>query len=449
LYYRNILADLESWTEKTDRKPLVIRGARQVGKTTAVNIFAEKFKQYLYFNLDKREDRSVFEQDLSIEDLVAALFFHKNQSMGRGKTLIFIDEIQNVPDAIKQLRYFYESKKELYVIASGSLLQTTSRREINYPVGRIEFKNMYPFTFSEHLKADNREEAAGLMNRIPIPAYSHKKMLELFHRYAMIGGMPEVIKKFLENNDLVMINEIYKNLLLAYKEDVKKYARNEKMMHIIRHAIDSAPLEAGRRIKFHGFGNSSYGSREMGEALRLLEKAMLINLVYPTTNLKPPVKPDTKKSPRLQFIDTGLLNYSAGLQNHFFGIDDLHSFYRGLLAEHIVGQELKATYLKDSRMNFWTREKRQGSAELDFALLFDKYIIPIEVKSGKSGTLRSLHQFMDRTDHPYGVRIYSGKLSVNRHKTPAGTEYLLLNLPYYLTGVIEKYLDWFINSYSL
>lgn len=445
MFYRNILDDLERWSKKEDRKPLIIRGARQVGKTTAVNMFSEKFDQYLYFNLELNDDQEIFQQDLAINDLIAAMFLNKNKSRKKGKILIFIDEIQNVPKALTQLRYFYESAKDLYVIASGSLLKTISSRKIIYPVGRVEFINMYPLTFSEYLKAMNIEGVLKFYNQIPVPEFAHSKLLKSFHRYTLLGGMLEIIKNYIKTDDMLSVNSIYSNLLTAYKEDVKKYAHNEEMAQIIQFAIESCPYEAGTRIKFHGFGNSNYGSKRMGEALKTLEKAMLINIIYPTTNLKPPIKPDSKKSPKLQFLDTGLSNFSVGLQEYFFTMEDLHSFHKGLIAEHIVGQELKATYYKNDQLSFWVREKKQSSAEVDFVVPFENYIIPIEVKAGKSGTLRSLHQFVDRTNHPYAVRIYSGKLSKEANTTPSGTKYYLLNLPYYLAGKLREYLEWFIS----
>lgn len=373
------------------------------------------------------------------------MFLHKNKSRKKGKTLVFIDEIQNVPKALSQLRYFYESIKDLYVIASGSLLKTISSRKITYPVGRVEFINMYPLTFSEYLKATGVKEVLKFYNQIPAPGFAHSKLLKHFHRFTLLGGMPEIIKDYIKTDDILSLNSIYNNLIIAYKEDVKKYARNEEMAGIIRFAIDSCPFEAGTRIKFQGFGNSNYGSEKMSEALKTLEKAMLIDIIYPTTNLRPPIKPDFKKSPKLQFLDTGLINFSVGLQEYFFTMEDLHSFHKGVLAEHIVGQELKANYYRNDQLGFWVREKKQSSAEVDFVVPFKEYIIPIEVKAGKSGTLRSLHQFIDRTNHPYAVRIYSGELSKDKNTTPAGTDYYLLNLPYYLTGKLKEYLEWFID----
>ncbi|MBN2541446.1 ATP-binding protein [bacterium] len=446
MFQRNILHELDKWSKKRDRKPLIIKGARQVGKTTAINIFSENFDEYLYFNLDLKEDRELFEQDLSISDLITALFLYRNKSKpDRGKTLVFIDEIQNVPEALSQLRYFYETASDLYVIASGSLLETISSRKKTYPVGRVEILNMFPLTFSEYLKAMGLNKVLEFYDLVPPPKLAHSILLKHFHRYTLLGGMPEVIEKYRKTEDILIANSIYSNLLETYKEDVKKYARNNNMAEIIRYALDTAPLEAGTRIKFHGFGNSDCGSRNMGEALRTLEKAMLVDIVYPTTEVKPPMKPDSKKSPKLFFLDTGLVNYSVGLQDHFFKMDDLHSFYQGILAEHIVEQELKATYCKNRKLNFWVRAKKQSTAEVDFVVPYKNLVIPVEVKSGKSGTLKSLHQFVNRANHPYAIRLYAGYFSIEKHITPSGTEYCLLNLPYYLAGKLKTFMESFIK----
>lgn len=198
---------------------------------------------------------------------------------------------------------------------------------------------------------------------------------------------------------------------------------------------------------FQGFGQSNYKSREMGEALRTLQRAMILYLLYPSIVTEPPVTVDQKKSPRLQFLDTGLLNYIVGLQGHFFKFDDLHSFYQGTIAEHIVGQELLT--LDMNRLNkprFWVREQRQSNAEVDFVIPFQQYVVPLEVKAGKTGSLRSLHQYMDRVGHSYAVRLYAGPLQETGAATSSGKTYKLLNLPYFLAGKINDYLHWFITS---
>ena len=261
----------------------------------------------------------------------------------------------------------------------------------------------------------------------------------------MIGGMPEIVQLYAESEDIANATSVYQSLLTGYMDDVSKYARNETLLHIIRYAIEAAPFEAGKRIKFQNFGNSKYKSREMGEALRTLERAMLINLVYPTSSVKPPIFINSKKSPRLQFVDTGLLNYAAGLQASFLKFSDLHSFYQGIIAEHITGQELLARIsVAPPKLVFWTKEKKQSNAEVDFVYQYENLLIPIEVKSGKTGTLRSLHQFIDNSEHDYAVRCYSGKLTVGEAKTATGKKYRLLNLPYFLIGKIDEYLKWLI-----
>jgi len=202
-------------------------------------------------------------------------------SRGEGKSLIFIDEIQNLPREISRLRYFYEDAKDLYIITSGSLLDTITNKETIYPVGRVEFIDLYPLTFKEFLKANEFKQLVQYYNRVPLKSFAKHELMQKFHKYTLLGGMPEVIEKYIKRGNITQCNEIYNNLLLAYKEDVKKYARNEKMIEIIKFVIERAPFAAGKRIKFHGFGNSNYRSREMGESLRKLQRAMLLILSIP------------------------------------------------------------------------------------------------------------------------------------------------------------------------
>jgi hypothetical protein len=448
MFSRNIVQELRQWAVKKDRKPLILRGARQVGKTTAVDIFSKDFDQYLYLNLEKKEEAEIFNYNLSTEDLIQAIYLFKDISSSKGKTLLFIDEIQNSPQAIAQMRYFFESAKELHVIAAGSLFEVMTRdSHTSFPVGRVEYMFMYPLTFEEFLMATGEEQALKYFNNTPLPEFSFSKLHKLFHKYVLIGGMPEVVKAYIEKKDITSLTPIYQGLLTSYLDDVSKYARNKTMVQVIRHAIESAPLEAGRRIKFHGFGNSNYRSREMGEALRTLERAMLIYLLYPSTVTEPPIRPDLRKSPKLQFLDTGLINYFAGLQKFFFKMEDLHSFYQGILAEHIVGQELLAVDMRTSRKpSFWVREKKQSNAEVDYIIQSGQYLIPIEVKAGKTGSLRSLHQFVERSVHPFAVRLNAGPVEKVKAVTPNGKQYDLLSLPYFLSAKLQNYIEWLMEK---
>lgn len=447
MFKRDITGKLSVWAKNNGRKPLILRGARQVGKTTAVNMFSNLFDQYIYLNLELKEEKRIFEQEYSIDELIQAIFFYKNQVRGNGKVLIFIDEIQACPSAVSYLRFFYEIFPELYIIAAGSLLETLIDTHVSFPVGRVEYLVMKPLNFKEFLNALDEKSSLDIINNTtPVPDFAHEKLMKLFHIYSIIGGMPEIVQKYSEQKDILALNNLFDGLIVSYLDDVEKYARNHSMAQVIRHAISTAFYEAGSRIKFQGFGNSNYKSREMGEALKVLEKAMLIYLLYPSSSVDPPLLPNIKKSPRLQVLDTGMLNYFAGFQKDLFGTKNIDSVYQGKIAEHIVGQELLAFATSPLyKLNFWCREKNQSSAEIDFLIQFKNMIIPVEVKAGATGRLRSLHQFIDRAPHNYAVRIYSGQLEINQIKTLNGKDFILLNLPFYLAGCIFEYLEWLMS----
>jgi hypothetical protein len=445
---RKIIYNLRQWKNAPDRKPLVLRGARQVGKTTAVEIFSKDFENYIYLNLELKGDRDIFDEAMSIEETFQAILVLKNVHLKNGKTLLFIDEIQNSPVAVKMLRYFYEKLKDLFVIAAGSLFELMlEKSQISFPVGRVQFFYMYPLTFEEFLQAHGEDRLLEACRETPVRSFAVSKLFEWFHRYTMIGGMPEIVRHFSESKDLPSLKPKYESLLTSYLDDADKYARNPSMRQILRHCIESIPFEAGKRIKFQGFGSSNYRSREVGEALRTIERAMLIYLIYPSTALQLPLVADFKKSPKLQFVDTGLLNYFVGLQPAFFQYADLHSFYKGLIAEHIVRQELIAQDAEDNKkVLFWVREKKQSNAEVDILLPYKSYAIPVEVKSGQTGALRSLHQFVNDSVHQYAVRLYEGAFAITESRTPEGKPYKLLNLPYFLAGRIHDYLELLISG---
>ncbi len=448
MFNRQLLSELEKWRQNKSRKPLVIRGARQVGKTTLVNQFAAQYEQYIYLNLELSEDKEPFENFTSIENLISALFFLKNKTIAKkSTTLIFIDEIQEVPKALNALRYFYELAPEISVIAAGSMLETLFNKHISFPIGRVEYKVIRPVSFPEFLSAIGETAALEQLTQVPIAPFAQTKLLSLFHTYALIGGMPEIIQHYATNKDLVALGPIYDSLISGYMDDVEKYAKSNTQVFHIRHCIQSSFAQAGKRIKFEGFGNAAYKSREMGESLRTLEKALFIQLIYPCTTATVPMVPDIKKSPRLQILDSGLLNYYVGIQKDIIGTKDLNSIYQGTLIEHLIGQELLAfQYNALSALQFWVREKKESTAEVDYLFQHDELIIPIEVKSGKEGTLKSLHSYMDIAPHDIAIRFYAGALNITDAITQKGKHYKILNLPYYLGSQIEKYIAWLIET---
>ena len=447
MFKRQLLLELEKWRQNMPRKPLVIRGARQVGKTTLVNQFAAQYEQYIYINLELLEDKEPFENFSSIENLINTLFFLKNKTLAKkSTTLIFIDEIQEVPKALNILRYFYELTPEISVIAAGSMLETLFDKNISFPIGRVEYKVIRPVSFPEFLSAIDETAALEQLTQVPLAAFAQTKLLNLFHTYALIGGMPEIVQHYATHKDLVTLGPIYDSLISGYIDDVEKYAKSNAQILYLRHCIQSSFAQAGKRIKFEGFGNSAYKSREIGESLRTLEKALLMQLVYPSTTATLPMVPDIKKSPRLQILDSGLLNYFVGIQKQIIGTDDLNSIYQGTLIEHLIGQELLAfQYNALSVLHFWVREKKESTAEVDYLFQYDGMIIPIEVKSGATGTLKSLHSYMDIAPHNFAIRFYAGPLNITNAITQKGKHYQILNLPYYLGSQIEQYIAWFIQ----
>ncbi len=445
-FNRHLFSILADWKSNSARKPLILRGARQVGKTTLVRQFAQTFPKSIILNLEKKSDRSFFEDLHDVKTIVEALFLSKNLSTSDlPETLLFLDEIQESPKAIQFLRYFYEELPKLPVIAAGSLLEFAMKSVGNFPVGRVEFLYLHPMNFPEYLEAKGNEAALAELHQVPVKPYAHKILLELFHRYAIVGGMPEVIKTDLIKNSLTELSPIYESLWSTYKSDIEKYSYNSTERKIIRHLMSSAPLELDKRVKFQGFGNSNYRSREIGESFRLLEDAKILRLIYPTTDLAPPIQPDLKKSPRIQFLDTGLVNYSLGIQGQMLRMEELSQAYKGALIPHLITQELLSTAnFTDQKPNFWVREKKQSSAEVDLLITHGGMALPIEVKSGATGSLRSLHQFIDASDHSFAVRMYGGELRIEETQTPTGKPYRLLNLPYYLGTKLREYLDWFL-----
>jgi hypothetical protein len=205
--------------------------------------------------------------ELPVRDLFQSILLYKNLAPVDGRVLLFLDEIQNSSEAVRLLRYFYEELPRIHVVTAGSLLEIAlTQKQIGVPVGRVHYLFMYPLSFKEFLEAMQQQQALESLNTIPVPPFAVPHLLELFHRYALIGGMPEVISRYAEERNIVALASYYQSLFTSFLDDILKYARNETMKRIIRHCFEAAPMEAGERIKFTGFGKSNYRSREVGDA---------------------------------------------------------------------------------------------------------------------------------------------------------------------------------------
>mgnify|MGYP003479375146 FL=1 len=441
MFRRHILKKLEAWKANAKHKPLILRGARQVGKTTVVNEFGTQFDNYLYFNLENPESIKLFEMEIPLDDLVNMLYASLGKSQKGGSTLIFIDEIQNSPKTITLLRYFYEQRPDLYVISAGSLLDNLVDVKVSFPVGRVQYLALRPCSFYEFLGAIGKNNLLAILaQKAELTIAFHEQLMHLFNQYTIIGGMPEAVQQYAETQDIIAIEDVYETLVQAYKDDSEKYVRGNKLTDVVRFILSYGWAFSGETITLGNFANSGYKSREVGEAFRLLEKAMLLELVYPVSSTQMPIIPETKRMPKLIWFDTGLVNYQAGIRKEIIGSTEMVDSWRGHIAEQITAQELLA--MEDrvgQHRSFWARPN--NGAEVDFLFTHESKLYPIEVKSGTNSHLRSLQSFMDNSDIDIAIRIWSNPYSVDKVKTPNGKEFRLINLPFYLIGRLHQVLE--------
>lgn len=442
MFQRIALKALRAWAEKDTRKPLVLRGARQVGKTTLVRLLAKEFDVFIELNLEIKEDAALFSMDYPFDDLLAGIYAKGGVKMEQKRTLIFIDEIQNSPDAVKSLRYFYEKRPDLYVIAAGSLLESLMGSRISFPVGRVEYMALHPCTFVEFLGALGEEALVEKIEQWAVPRSVHDYLLGLFKKYMIVGGLPEAVASYAESRDWIRLNEVFNALLSGYKDDMEKYAGKPKQQDILRYILNYGWGLAGQRFQFSKFGGSSYKSVEMAQAFRTLEKALLLELVYPLISASFPLLPDLKRSPKLLWLDVGLVNYVAGMQEELLFSPDTDELWNGDIAEQVVGQELLgASVLFGTKRMFWVRDARNSQAEVDFVYRYGSHLLPVEVKTGDNSKLRSLHQFMAESKESVALRIWNGPLSSDEIRLPDGKRYTLYNIPFYYAGQLDRFLS--------
>lgn len=435
MFRRIALENLREWALKAERKPLVLRGARQVGKTTLVEMFAADFDHYIYLNLEEKDNAELFATDSTFDDLLAGIFFKAKLPVDSPHTLIFIDEIQTEPKAVQALRYFYEKRPDLYVIAAGSLLESLMGRHISFPVGRVEYMALHPCTFVEFLSAIGEEMLASQVDKVAVPQSLHSYTLDLFKKYMIIGGLPEVVANYAQYHDMVRLSDVFNALLSGYRDDVEKYADNRKEQDSIRYILNYGWTSAGHRIQFAKFTNSSFKSADVSNAFRTLEKTLLLELVYPLTSTSFPILPDLKKSPKLLWLDTGLVNYVAGMQEELLFTTDSDELWNGDIAEHIVAQELLgATTTFGEKRLFWVRDARNSQAEVDFVIRYKSHLLPIEVKTGANSKLRSLHLFMEESKENIALRLWNGPMTSDVITRSDGRPFTLYNIPLYYAG---------------
>lgn len=395
--YREILIQLDKWRQDPRHKPLLVRGARQVGKTWSVMDFGKtKFQGRVHqFNFEKNPELNrIFDENLDVLRIIPELELAGKNRIVPGEDLLFFDEVQDCPKAIMALRYFYEQKPDLHIVAAGSLIEF-ALADISFPVGRIQTLEMHPMNFREYLVATGNELLADkLSNRQePCPETVVQMANRELRKYFIIGGMPEAVMTYLEKGSFLEAIEVQKDLISTFRQDFAKYAGHSDK-RCLNQVLSGVAGRVGQQIKYSQLAYD-FTQPTIKKAFELMETARLYTRVPSASPSGQPLnKSASGKKFKAVFLDIGLL---SAINGFFSGevptSDKLNADFRGMMAEQFVGQELRC--ILGESLFYWSREARGSSAEVDFLIEINGEIIPIEVKSGASGRLASLHLLMD------------------------------------------------------
>ena len=419
MYYKRIIDGyLAEWAAKSDHKPLLLRGARQVGKSTAVRHLGESFESYVEINFEKMASyKPLFEGDIDVKSMISRISAVYGTRIIPGRTLLFLDEIQDCPKAIQSLRYFREDLPELHVIAAGSLLEFALDDIPTFGVARIHSMFMYPMTFDEFLEADGQsmilaERRASAASN-PLPDILYSKIVDLFRTYLIVGGMPESVAKWVQTHDFLQCQEVQDDIVVGYDADFPKY-RKKIDPELLRQTFRSVSVQAGAN-KFKPTSVPGYKSADVGKALELLTKAGLIVPVTHTDGHGLPLGSEQDTSCRkFLVLDTGLF---LRLQDMSLGnMKDNAAFIltsstnelvnKGPLAEMVAGLEI-LRYMQPNvkhELYYWLRQAKNATAEVDYLLSSGKTVVPIEVKADTQGGMKSLWTFMRERRLTFAVR---------------------------------------------
>ena len=447
---RFALNHLKSWKHGPDRKPLIIRGARQVGKSYLARAFArESFEGIAEINFERDPDIATLFASNDPARIVPLLELRLNRPIRPGRTLLFLDEIQATPSVIASLRYFCEAMPDLHVVAAGSLLEfALSDLGSPMPVGRVEFLHLGPMQFEEFLRASGSERLADFLAGFhagdPVPPAIHEACMAPFREFLVVGGMPAAVAAYLRSRSFRDADEAKVSLLTTFRDDFGKYGGRVPRDRIGR-LFARLPALVGQRFKYVNVDRDQR-SDELARALDLLCQARVAYRVRHTAANGIPLEAETRDTVfRTLFLDSGLVASALGLT----GLDvaqerDLLGARSGSLCEQFVGQHLlySQPFYRAPELHFWTREKAGSSAEVDYVIAEGPGIVPVEVKAGRTGTLKSLHLFLREKGRTFGIRLNADVPSVMDARTslPDGRDipFRLLSLPLYLVGQVRR-----------
>ncbi len=410
-FKRHIDHDLLAWKEAKQHKPLLLRGARQVGKSSAVKELGKHFKYFIEVNLERNITlQDLFGNDLNIQTICAQLSAIYKTPIIAGETLLFIDEIQVSQRAIASLRYFYEEMPELHVIAAGSLLEFALNDLPSFGVGRIHSLYMYPFSFDEFLLAQGHDALLAFKQQAnaehPLSAVIHNELVKQLRSFYLVGGMPEAVQAWVATGNYMSCARVQQDILLTYQDDFKKY-KTRILPELLKKTLRSVALQAGQKFVYAQV-DVNLESRAVKQALSLLSLAgLIIPVTHTSANGLPLGAEANDKYQKYLFLDIGLMQKLLALQpaDVLMG-DEVHFVNKGGLSEMFAGLELVkySSYELPAEMYYWQRIERNATAEVDYLVSVSGEIIPIEVKAGTQGSMQSLRLFMSLKNPPYAVR---------------------------------------------
>ncbi|MCF8374332.1 MAG: AAA family ATPase [Bacteroidales bacterium] len=416
---RKVDIELEKWKADPSRKPLLIRGARQVGKTKTVREFGNKFEFYIEINFEASPRlKALFADELSPETICENIAAIYKTSILPGKTLLFFDEIQECQGAIASLRFFYENMPELHLIAAGSLLEFALSDMPTFGVGRIRSMFMYPLSFSEFLAGAGEQllldKIRGANPDQPMNGVLHTRLIDLVHKFLCLGGMPEVIARYIETGDLHNCQQLLDDLIISIQTDFSKYRKRTPVSRL-NEVFQSVVYQAGQKFVYSRACAQANHS-QVKEALQLLITAgLVIPVTHSSSNGLPLGAGANPQKQKMLVFDTGIFQRLLGLDlEQFLLSKKFDAINKGNLAEQFVGVELiksESCYQIPS-LYYWHREAKSSNAEVDYVLPISQEIVPVEVKAGTKGSMQSLYLFLQEKKLNRGIRISNENFSV-------------------------------------
>lgn len=456
LLYRFELKYLSEWLIQPHRKPLIIKGARQVGKSTLVKLFAQQQGlEILTIDFEKTPDNASLFTSNDAKKIINLLGTKFSVKIVPGRTLLFLDEVQKTPNILLSLRYFYEEMPDLAIICAGSLLDL-ALTEINFsmPVGRISYLYMGPMSFQAFLLALGHEQLVEFLNSYMLdtdmPIAIHNQLIDLLKIYCIVGGLPESIRSYSETNDFLETDQVKQALINAYQEDFAKYSTVSQQQRM-REIFSIVPKTLGEKFKASNISREEK-STVIKEALEKLVLAkMIIKVCTTDANGLPLGAEQNLDFYKTYFLDIGLVCTALDLNYLSFPKDqDITLINSGKIAEQFIAQHLlyARKYYETPVLYYWAREQKSSSAEIDFIFAHNGKVIPIEVKAGASGTLKSLHYFLREKNLNFGVKFSTMLPKVNEEKAKLVTgevcNYKLLSLPLYMVEELPRLLSYYL-----